>query len=310
MRRAALLLAACLVCAAAGARAAPTTLDAVRIAVNDKSLTFREVASLRQLTEQQYRQQYQGAELQQKLTQLDNELVQRLIEDLLLEAQATRLKINVSDKDIEERVDSIVRRQPSLQEQYSDEQLKSFVLKDLLRRRVLAREVDSQVHVQEDDIVAACRKQSLDSREVDVGHILLRDSDDAARAKLLAIRKELLGGADFEQLAQRYSQDPSAATNKGRLGFISRGQFVPEFEQAAFALPVGAVSEPVKTQFGLHLIKVFDQRSKGKVDCAHLDPVTHQSLENQLFAQARETQLTQFLARIRKQADIQVFDTP
>jgi parvulin-like peptidyl-prolyl isomerase len=290
--------------------AGPTMLlDQVKIAVDDKAMTLREYEQLRRMQEQEDRQQFKGQELQDKLAHLDDDLVQRITEDLLLETYATRLKIVVSDKDIEERVDNILRRQPNLQEVYSDEQLKSLVLRDLLRRRVLAREVDSRVRVTTQDVVAACRSQTLDNRELDVGHILLRSTDDASRARLLEIRKQLVAGADFDALALKYSQDPSVSSNKGHLGFISRGQFVKPFEDAAFALPVGAVSEPVVTEFGLHLIKVFGERTKGRIDCDKLDSVTEQSLENQIFAKRRDEELHAFLTRIRKQADIRVYET-
>jgi foldase protein PrsA len=309
MRGAAALLAALCVLAAAGsARAAQAqVLDQVKISVDDKALTEREYSQLRTIEEQQLRQQFQGDELQQKLKELDAALTQRLIEELLLETYAARLKIVISDKEIEERVDNILRRQPNLQEVYTDEQLKSFVVKDLLRRRVLAREVDSRVRVTDEEIVAACRRQTADSREVDVGHILLRSTDAAARTELEGLRAKLLAGADFDTLAGEYSQDPSAKTNHGHLGFISRGQFVKPFEDAAFSLPVGAVSEPVQTQFGLHLIKVFAARDKGQVNCDKLDDVTRQSLQNKVFAEKRQQQLEQFLTRIRKDADIHVY---
>ena len=287
--------------------AAPSVLlDEVIISVNDKSLTRYEVEQFRQLQEQQYRQQYKGDELKDKLAQLEGDMTQQLIDDLLLEAFATQMKIEVSDKDIDERVDGIVRRQPSLQEQYTDEQLKSFVLKDVLRRRVLVREVDARVRVRNEDIVTACHRQTLDNRELDVGHILLREDEPDALARLASWRKELLAGANFEALAAKHSQDPSVASNKGRLGFISRGQFVKPFEDAAFALKPGAVSEPVKTRFGLHLIAVFGERAKSRVDCAKLDDVTRQSLENQIFARKREDELARFMARMRRNADIRI----
>jgi parvulin-like peptidyl-prolyl isomerase len=280
------------------------------IAVNDKSITRNEVQQYRQLQEQELRSQFQGEELKQKLSALDKEMVQQLVDDLLLEAFATQRKIEVSDKEIEERVDNIVRRQPNLQDQYTDEQLKSFVLKDLLRRRVLAREVDARVRVRNTEIAAACSKQSLDSRELDVGHILLRTGEPNARTRLETLRKQLLNGAKFEELALQYSQDPSVTSNKGRLGFISHGQFVKPFEEAAFALKPGEVSEPVSTTFGTHLIMVFGQRNKGPVDCDKLDDVTRQALENQIFAKKREEELVSFMARMRKQADIRISGTP
>ena len=98
-------------------------------------------------------------------------------------------------------------------------------------------------------------------------HILLRldaDADAEAEAAVLQriaeIQKLLADGADFATLAETYSEDPGSAANGGDLGFFSKGMMVPEFEAAAFALEPGSVSEPVKTQFGYHLIKVDEVR--------------------------------------------------
>ena len=66
--------------------------------------------------------------------------------------------------------------------------------------------------------------------------------------------------ADFEQLAHKHSQDPSAQSNRGRLGFVSRGQFVNAFEEVAFTLKKGELSQPVRTQFGYHVIRLDDVR--------------------------------------------------
>lgn len=87
-------------------------------------------------------------------------------------------------------------------------------------------------------------------------------------AKQQALLKKVLSEAkanpnNFAKIAQEYSQDKESAKNGGNLGFVSRGQFVPEFENAAFNLKVGVVSQPVKTQFGEHIILVYDKAAKG-----------------------------------------------
>ena len=91
--------------------------------------------------------------------------------------------------------------------------------------------------------------------EVNASHILVPTEKEA-----IEIRSQLLRGASFEDLAKKYSKCPSGASNGGNLGFFGRGMMVPEFEQAAFALKVGEFSQPVKTQFGYHLIKVIDKK--------------------------------------------------
>ncbi len=74
------------------------------------------------------------------------------------------------------------------------------------------------------------------------------------------IRREILSGKDFADAAELYSQDEISAKNSGDLGFFARGEMVPEFEEAAFSLQTGEISEPVKTKFGYHLIKVEEKK--------------------------------------------------
>ncbi|MBV9745003.1 MAG: peptidyl-prolyl cis-trans isomerase, partial [Acidobacteriia bacterium] len=81
-------------------------------------------------------------------------------------------------------------------------------------------------------------------------------TDAEALAKAQEIRKKLADGADFAQLASTESDDTGSKTRGGDLNFFRHGQMVPPFEQAAFSMKVGEISEPVKSQFGYHIIKV------------------------------------------------------
>jgi len=87
-------------------------------------------------------------------------------------------------------------------------------------------------------------------------------SDDEALAKAQDIRKQLLAGGDFIALAKAESDDTGSGANGGDLGTFKHGQMVGPFETAAFALPIGQISEPVKTQFGYHIIKVEEKTAK------------------------------------------------
>lgn len=87
-------------------------------------------------------------------------------------------------------------------------------------------------------------------------------TETEALAKAQEVRKLLLAGSDFAALAKAESDDAGSGANGGDLGTFSKGQMVPAFEEAAFKLPVGQVSEPIKTQFGYHLIRVDKRESK------------------------------------------------
>jgi len=89
---------------------------------------------------------------------------------------------------------------------------------------------------------------------VKASHILVDTKSEAD-----SIKAKIDSGESFEALAKKYSKCPSGKEG-GDLGYFGRGQMVPEFENAAFSIPIGEVSEPVQTQFGWHLIKVYDKR--------------------------------------------------
>jgi len=93
----------------------------------------------------------------------------------------------------------------------------------------------------------------------------------AAWNKIAGLRKQIIDGADFNEIAQKNSEDPSAKENKGLLGYFSAFQMVYPFEDMAYRTPVGQVSEIVRTRFGYHIIKVQDERlTPGEIKVAHI----------------------------------------
>lgn len=91
------------------------------------------------------------------------------------------------------------------------------------------------------------------SEEIKASHILVETEEEA-----ISLKEEILSGTPFEDVAAEHSLCPSGA-NGGDLGFFGRGQMVSEFEKAAFALNVGELSDPVRTNFGWHLILVTEK---------------------------------------------------
>lgn len=91
-------------------------------------------------------------------------------------------------------------------------------------------------------------------------------TDEEALAKAKDIRAKIIAGGSFEELAKKESDDTGSGANGGALGDFTRGRMVPQFEEAAFKLPVNEVSEPVKTQFGYHIIQVQKHETKSLAD--------------------------------------------
>jgi peptidyl-prolyl cis-trans isomerase SurA len=142
-----------------------------------------------------------------------------------------------------------------------------------------------------------------------VRHILLRPSPEltpeAAARRLMQFKRDIVGGTrTFEQLARENSEDGSAAQG-GDLGWAAPGSFVPEFEEAINALPVGGISDPVTTRFGLHLVQVVDRRQV-TLDNRQLREQARNILREQKFEEA----FNEWLRDLRSRSYIEFRDPP
>jgi peptidyl-prolyl cis-trans isomerase SurA len=134
------------------------------------------------------------------------------------------------------------------------------------------------------------------ANEVRASHIMVRLKADAAPKdtliayeKAMSIRKRLVEGENFADVARVYSEDPSAVQNQGDLGYFHALIMVYPFEDAAYKLNVGEFSMPVRTSFGYHIIKVTDKRpAKGKMVAAHIMILTDKSMNADALAKAEQ----------------------
>jgi len=139
-----------------------------------------------------------------------------------------------------------------------------LLMSELLEKTGKAALTNEAMHKVYDDAV----KQMPAEEEVHARHILVRAApgdeaaSKAAEEKIKTVVARLNKGEDFAKIASEVTEDPSGKANGGDLGFFSKEQMVPEFADAAFGLEQGKISAPVKTQFGWHVIKVEDKRTK------------------------------------------------
>jgi len=212
-----------------------------------------------------------------RLSQLEGNVLDSLIGRELLFQDAQKTGIKIGDEAIDKQLETLKKRFPEekdfknalAQMHLSEQDVRGQIRRGMTIQKFVEGKFVKQVSIGEKEI-----KEYYDGHqtmfkkqeEVRASHILIKldsKADEktklAARKKLEGIQKELLGGADFGKLAKKYSEGPSAAKG-GDLGFFRRGQMVPPFEKAAFALKPGETSDIVVTRFGYHLVKVTDKK--------------------------------------------------
>ena len=179
------------------------------------------------------------------------------------------LTIPASDFDAPEPTDTEIRT-------HFEQHRGKFTAPERLRLRYLEISLDeiaAGVKADDDELHALFESEPerfVTPEKREVSHILVSVPPDAGddegartRGRLVALKERVLAGESFEDLARENSDDPGSAAGGGSLGFIERGMMVPEFEEAAFALAPGEVSDPVRTSFGWHLVKVTSVRESG-----------------------------------------------
>ncbi|MCA2976678.1 MAG: peptidylprolyl isomerase [Myxococcaceae bacterium] len=203
-----------------------------------------------------------------------------LIGEKLMDAQVRELNIEVSDAEVDLGIDDVKRQnnvegaqfeQLLAQEGYTLPAFRAFMKKHLSKLKLVNLKVRSKVKVTDEDLKAEYAKLSRDETqdfEVRARHVLVQvqakatpEQVEQARLKAVQLMAEAKKpGVDFAALAKAKSEGPSAADG-GDLGFFKRGVMVAEFDRVAFGLPPGGISEPVRTKFGWHVIKVEERRS-------------------------------------------------
>jgi peptidyl-prolyl cis-trans isomerase C len=240
--------------------------------VNDHKITVDEVNDgVAQLEETpQFKQLAEQGDVDAFKREFEQTYLSQLIRRAVFEPQAAELGVEVTDADVTERLDEIKANFPStsaFEESVKEqgvtlEQLPVLVRDNLLAERLRA-EVVADVQPSEEELRANYRENIEDHRETRAQHILVDSQRQAAEiAARLRAAPRTNAAKLFAALAREFSTDRANAKKGGDLGFFSVGQFVKPFEDAAAALDVGQISNPVETEFGWHIIRVTDRRNK------------------------------------------------
>jgi peptidyl-prolyl cis-trans isomerase SurA len=226
----------------------------------------------------------------EKFQQLQDETLQNLINQKILLAKAEEDSIEVEERQVdsvlEEQINRMIQQVGSaqkLEEQmgmsinklkrnFRDDVRKNLRVEKLQQTKfnlikITRREVEEFYNSAKDSLPEL-------KETVDISHILInveagQASEQKAREKIAGYLQEVKSGADFAELCRKYSEDPGSAARGGEIGFMERGDFVPEFEEVAFLLEPGQISDIVKTRFGFHIIQCIERKGD-KINVRHL----------------------------------------
>jgi len=244
------------------------------------------------------------AEIRTRLEAFKPQFLDQRVTEIVLLNEAKKRGIVVPDEVVEarlQRVRSSVQPGQSYEvllqsAGFRDEAQLSQLIREseLVQRAVTSLQDD--IEVTEDQVTIAYqinRDQYTTPEEVCARHILLGTEEEAGK-----VLDDLLGGADFEELARERSTGPSAP-NGGDLGCFARGRMVPPFEEAAFSAEVGAPIGPVQSQFGFHVILVYERHEPA------VQPL--EQVHAQIEDQVRQDQLTGVIDALKNTSGVQIF---
>lgn len=166
----------------------------------------------------------------------------------------------------------------------------SQMLQQELIERYLQKTLTQQMIDDEYDVLI---KNLKGQREIKVSHILV-DTEEKSKE----IKKKLNKGSNFEDLAKELSKDEGSRVNNGELGYVLKGQLVPEFENKAFSMKKGEISEPIKTQFGWHIIKLIDSRI--------VELPTKKQAESGIKGKLSREAIEKYFTQLAQEANVQI----
>lgn len=257
---------------------------------------------------------------EEQLAQFRTETLERLIKIELLFQKSEKAGVKVDPKMIDSQLQTLKARFPG-EDQYkeflkglglSEDEVKGQFRKNFTVQQYIKEQFADKAKITDMEIrefYDSNQDKFLQPDSVKASHILMlvkedetKEEKEKKRAKLQQVRKEILEGADFSEMAKRFSECPSN-TKGGDLGFFSRGQMVQPFEEAAFKMMPGDMSDIVETKFGFHLIKLVEKKAESKVSYDEAKG----EISNYLTQVKVGKEIERFVEGLRKEAEVKIF---
>ncbi len=272
-----------------------------------------------QITEDNYRFELARVMKQMQLQDANQDCreraVEHLIDGVLLLNRAREAKIEISADEIQEKVLDLMmdyETEDDFNTMLDETGLDQDTMRERLRDRLMvSRYVKSNICVCVEDVPEEKlrdfyekNKNQFKTREVvRASHVLIKDANDVAVQVYKEIMDEIESPEDFGAIAKILSDCPSFRQS-GDLGYFPRGVMVKEIEDAAFSMKVGEISDPIKTQFGTHILMLTDYKESHIADFEDIKG----ALKQRLVQIESELQLIRHIKQLRAEADIRIYD--
>ena len=292
-------------------------LDSVVAVVNDGVIMRSELDDRIAQVEQQAAAQ--GGNLPPR-NQLAQQVLERMVMDEIQLQMAHRAKLSVDDTELNRQLRSIAESNNMTLDQFADAveadgitlaDVREDVRREMLMRQVQQRQISQRVTVSDRDVERFLSQQPSQQQgqafieETRARHILVEltptRNENQARARAEEARQRLQQGADFASVAREYSDDRGSAMNGGDLGWVRPGQTVPAFEEAMTSLSPNQLSEPVRSQFGYHVIEVLERRRQDVTEESRREQV-----RQAIFQRRANEELQTWQREIREQAFVDI----
>lgn len=289
-------------------------VDKIAIVVNDEIITESEITRALQPVYEKYKGLYTQDKLLAKLEEAKQKIIEQFIDDRLILSEAKKLKIEVEDKEVDKRIDDLVKRlgskdafERTLSEQrITIKDLKERYREQLMTRKLIDQKVGAKIVITPVDIANYYNKNTAEfsqPEEVKLKNILIRPDNerDQKKASELArdISNRLKEGCDFAGLAKVYSAGPGASEG-GEMGYVKKGNLMPEIEKIVFNLKEGETSDIIQTKLGYH---IFEVEGKKPARTLTISEVRH-DIEESVFREKVNQKIKGWVENLKKNAYI------
>lgn len=290
-------------------------LERILAVVNDEVITEQDLQVVMAPVAAQFRTQYTGQELEERLYEARREFLGRVIEEKLILSEAKKMQVIVKDSEVDDMVaearNKFQSREAFLQalseQGLSEKKLWERFRDQIMTSKLVSYDVKSKVSVSPGEISEYYRINQGEFQQgerVRLQQILVRVSNrkpEEAKALAESLVKQISEGAAFEELAKTHSEGTEAKEG-GEMGWMERGQLLGEIDTKVFALPIGGVTDPIETSLGYHIFKVLE---KQPASLKALSDVRGE-IQDRLFKQKLKKRLDSYVEDLKKNAYISI----